>query len=46
MGEADNELTFKSGDRIELHDFVPGAEDWRYGVLDGKQGIFPAAFVS
>lgn len=44
-GEAENELTFKAGDRFEVQDLVEGAEDWRWGIIDGHKGMFPAAFV-
>jgi hypothetical protein len=44
-GEADNELTFHAGDRFVVQDLVEGAEDWRWGVINGHRGMFPATFV-
>ncbi len=38
-----DELTFKEGDFIELLD--TSNPDWWLGVKNGKQGVFPAAYV-
>ncbi|XP_069130793.1 SH3 domain-containing protein 19-like [Argopecten irradians] len=40
-----NELALKVGDRVVLSDFVSEASDWRWGELNGRRGMFPAAFV-
>lgn len=45
-GEAANELTFEAGARFVIEDVVDGAEDWRWGVIDGHRGMFPTAFVN
>lgn len=45
QGEADNELTFCAGDRFVVQGPVEGADDWRWGIINGRTGIFPAAFV-
>ncbi|XP_071089029.1 SH3 domain-containing protein 19-like [Haliotis cracherodii] len=45
QGESDQELSFKVGDVILLGGDVAGSPDWRYGDLDGRSGMFPAAFV-
>ncbi|KAK3099484.1 hypothetical protein FSP39_005124 [Pinctada imbricata] len=45
-GQNDSELSFKAGDIIILGDYVPGAEEWRIGELNGHQGMFPASFVN
>ena len=42
-GETDEDLPFKVGDHIELTGQLGG--DWLHGSLDGRQGIFPSAFV-
>ena len=42
-GETPDDLSFVSGDRIELLEHV-GA-DWLKGSLNGRTGMFPSAFV-
>ena len=42
-GETLDDLSFVSGDRIELLEHV-GA-DWLKGSLNGRTGMFPSAFV-
>lgn len=45
-GENDNELSFKTGDKIRLGATVDGADDWQWGVIEGQTGIFPKSFVN
>ena len=44
VGEQEDELTFKQGDVITVKEAVDA--DWFQGSLDGKEGIFPSAFVA
>ena len=39
--QADGDLEFKVGDRIELVERTDSAEDWWTGRLDGRTGVFP-----
>jgi hypothetical protein len=39
--EADGDLSFNAGDRIELVEKTQSAEDWWTGRLNGQQGVFP-----
>ena len=39
--QADGDLDFKVGDRIEVVERTDSAEDWRTGRLDGRTGVFP-----
>lgn len=41
--QADGDLSFKSGDRIELVERTDSSEDWWTGKVDGRQGVFPGA---
>lgn len=41
QAQADGDLDFKTGDRIELIERTPSQEDWWTGKLNGKQGVFP-----
>jgi len=43
--QADGDLEFKAGDRIELVERTPNAEDWWTGKLNGRQGVFPGNYV-
>ncbi|KAI0045758.1 BAR-domain-containing protein [Auriscalpium vulgare] len=43
--QADGDLEFKTGDRIELVERTNSEEDWWTGKLNGKQGIFPGNYV-
>lgn len=43
--QADGDLDFKAGDKIEVVERTPNQEDWWTGRLNGKQGVFPGAFV-
>ena len=42
--QADGDLDFKVGDRIELVERTPNQEDWWTGRLNGRQGVFPGAW--
>ncbi|XP_071495159.1 uncharacterized protein [Diadema antillarum] len=44
MAEADDELSFKTGDVIKITERVN--DEWLQGTLNGKSGRFPAAFVA
>ena len=39
----DNELSFRAGDAITILEHV--GDDWLRGRLNGKEGLFPKAFV-
>lgn len=39
--QADGDLDFKAGDRIEVVQKSESTEDWWTGKLDGRQGVFP-----
>ena len=39
--QADGDLSFKTGDRIEVVEKTPSSEDWWTGKLNGVQGVFP-----
>jgi amphiphysin len=39
--QADGDLDFKAGDRIELIERTESVEDWWTGKLNGRQGVFP-----
>ena len=39
--QADGDLDFKVGDRIEIVERSPSTEDWWTGRLDGRTGVFP-----
>jgi len=43
--QADGDLSFKTGDRIEIVERTASAEDWWTGRLRGKQGVFPGNYV-
>jgi amphiphysin len=42
--QAEGDLDFKAGDRIELVERTGSVEDWWTGKLNGKQGVFPGLF--
>ena len=44
--QADGDLDFKAGDRIEIVEKSDSTEDWWTGRLNGKQGVFPGEFIS
>lgn len=43
--QAEGDLDFKAGDRIELLERTASTEDWWTGKLNGKQGVFPGNYV-
>ncbi|KAG9100826.1 hypothetical protein FS749_012545 [Ceratobasidium sp. UAMH 11750] len=43
--QADGDLSFKVGDRIEIVERSASAEDWWTGRLNGQQGVFPGNYV-
>ncbi|KAF9535786.1 hypothetical protein CPB83DRAFT_754324 [Crepidotus variabilis] len=43
--QADGDLSFNTGDRIELIQKSESAEDWWTGRLNGVQGVFPGKFL-
>ncbi|CAL1530896.1 unnamed protein product [Lymnaea stagnalis] len=44
-GETENDLTIKEGDVLEMEDIADTKGNWRWGVLNGKRGMFPVVFV-
>jgi len=43
--QAEGDLDFKVGDRIEVVERTGSSEDWWTGKLNGKQGVFPGNYV-
>ncbi|TFK47948.1 BAR-domain-containing protein [Heliocybe sulcata] len=43
--QADGDLSFNQGDRIELVERTENQEDWWTGRVDGRQGVFPGNYV-
>lgn len=43
--QADGDLSFKTGDRIEIVTKTESQEDWWTGRLNGSQGVFPGNYV-
>lgn len=43
--QADGDLSFKTGDRIEIVTKTESQEDWWTGRLNGDQGVFPGNYV-
>jgi len=43
--QADGDLDFKAGDRIEVVERTASSEDWWTGKLNGRQGVFPGNYV-
>ena len=41
--QADGDLDFRAGDRIEVVERTESTEDWWTGRLNGRQGVFPGA---
>lgn len=39
--QADGDLSFSAGDRIEIVERSASSEDWWTGRVDGRQGVFP-----
>ncbi|KAJ2886933.1 BAR adaptor protein Hob1 [Coemansia asiatica] len=44
--QADGDLTFKEGDRIELVKRTEAKDDWWTGRLNGVVGVFPGTYVT
>ena len=42
--QADGDLSFNTGDRIEIVEKTGSADDWWTGKLNGQQGVFPGMF--
>ncbi|KAJ6519270.1 hypothetical protein C8R45DRAFT_950800 [Mycena sanguinolenta] len=45
VAQADGDLSFNTGDRIEVVERGASAEDWWTGRLNGQQGVFPGNYV-
>ncbi|KAL1747301.1 hypothetical protein HDZ31DRAFT_80540 [Schizophyllum fasciatum] len=43
--QAEGDLSFRAGDRIEVVERTENAEDWWTGRLNGQQGVFPGNYV-
>ncbi|THH32623.1 hypothetical protein EUX98_g1582 [Antrodiella citrinella] len=43
--QAEGDLDFKAGDRIEIVEKSESVEDWWTGRLEGRQGVFPGNYV-
>ncbi|KZT68437.1 BAR-domain-containing protein [Daedalea quercina L-15889] len=43
--QAEGDLEFRAGDRIEVIERTESAEDWWTGRIDGRQGVFPGNYV-
>ncbi|PIL29942.1 transporter [Ganoderma sinense ZZ0214-1] len=43
--QADGDLDFRAGDRIEVVERTESTEDWWTGKLNGRQGVFPGNYV-
>ncbi|KAF9056403.1 BAR-domain-containing protein [Panaeolus papilionaceus] len=43
--QADGDLSFSAGDKIELVEKTQSSEDWWTGRLNGVQGVFPGNYV-
>ncbi|TBU23106.1 BAR-domain-containing protein [Dichomitus squalens] len=43
--QAEGDLDFKAGDRIEVVERTESTEDWWTGRLNGRQGVFPGNYV-
>ncbi|KAI0296673.1 BAR-domain-containing protein [Russula brevipes] len=43
--QADGDLDFKVGDRIEVVERTQSTDDWWTGRLDGRTGVFPGNYV-
>jgi amphiphysin len=41
FAQADGDLSFNTGDRIEVVERGASAEDWWTGRVHGQQGVFP-----
>jgi len=45
VAQAEGDLSFNTGDRIEIVEKTGSAEDWWTGKLNGVQGVFPGNYV-
>ncbi|KAG6857665.1 hypothetical protein H0H87_010234 [Tephrocybe sp. NHM501043] len=45
QAQADGDLSFNTGDQIEVVERTANAEDWWTGRLNGHQGVFPGNYV-
>ncbi|KAJ7922935.1 hypothetical protein B0H13DRAFT_1978588 [Mycena leptocephala] len=45
VAQADGDLSFSTGDQIEVVERGASAEDWWTGRLNGQQGVFPGNYV-
>ncbi|KAJ7226087.1 hypothetical protein GGX14DRAFT_423794 [Mycena pura] len=45
QAQADGDLSFNVGDRIEVVERAKSAEDWWTGRVNGRQGVFPGNYV-
>ncbi|KAL0945539.1 hypothetical protein HGRIS_014701 [Hohenbuehelia grisea] len=45
QAQADGDLSFRTGDRIEIVERTTSAEDWWTGRVNGQQGVFPGNYV-
>ncbi len=43
--QADGDLEFRAGDRIEVVERTESMEDWWTGKLNGRQGVFPGEWI-
>jgi len=43
--QADGDLDFRVGDRIQVIERTENTEDWWKGRLDGREGVFPGNYV-
>ncbi|GJE96828.1 BAR-domain-containing protein [Phanerochaete sordida] len=43
--QADGDLDFRAGDRIEVVERTGSTEDWWTGRINGRQGVFPGNYV-
>ena len=42
--QAEGDLSFGAGDRIEIIERSENADDWWTGRIDGRTGIFPGTY--
>jgi amphiphysin len=45
IAQAEGDLTFAAGDRIEVLQRTDESNDWWTGSLNGRQGVFPGNYV-
>jgi len=43
--QAEGDLAFRAGDRIQVVERTESSEDWWTGKLNGMQGVFPGNYV-